>query len=193
MVIDIPTQLPPAYIDRDKVKQILSNLLINAAKYSPRGGEIALARYLLHPRIGRQRRAGGPDAGSEVPVADHLRLPRNDRPVVVHGGGPQISRMLDRAGVKSQFVDGLRVTDEATIAVVKKTLDEIYCVVPHGMLDTWSLKQSALKKKLALALLVKPCLDKAAFLHLGNVHERDVIKPLHIRSAGEMDVRRTAG
>src|SRR5215469_15810568 len=32
-------------------------------------------------------------------------------PVVVHGGGPQISAMLERAGVKSTFVDGLRVTD----------------------------------------------------------------------------------
>ncbi|RYG12967.1 MAG: acetylglutamate kinase, partial [Caulobacteraceae bacterium] len=31
-------------------------------------------------------------------------------PVVVHGGGPQISAMLDKAGVKSNFVDGLRVT-----------------------------------------------------------------------------------
>ena len=34
-------------------------------------------------------------------------------PVIVHGGGPQISRMLERAGVKSTFVDGLRVTDAA--------------------------------------------------------------------------------
>ena len=39
MVILIPNQLPPAFIDRNKVKQILFNLLINAAKYSPRGGE----------------------------------------------------------------------------------------------------------------------------------------------------------
>ena len=36
-------------------------------------------------------------------------------PVVVHGGGPQISAMLEKAGVKSSFVDGLRVTDPATI------------------------------------------------------------------------------
>lgn len=43
-------------------------------------------------------------------------------PVVVHGGGPQISRMLDRAGVKSQFVDGLRVTDAATMEVAEMVL-----------------------------------------------------------------------
>jgi acetylglutamate kinase len=43
-------------------------------------------------------------------------------PVVVHGGGPQISRMLERAGVKSTFVDGLRVTDEATMEVAEMVL-----------------------------------------------------------------------
>lgn len=43
-------------------------------------------------------------------------------PVVVHGGGPQISAMLERAGVKSQFVDGLRVTDEATMEVAEMVL-----------------------------------------------------------------------
>jgi acetylglutamate kinase len=43
-------------------------------------------------------------------------------PVVVHGGGPQISAMLDRAGVKSTFIDGLRVTDEATMEVAEMVL-----------------------------------------------------------------------
>jgi acetylglutamate kinase len=43
-------------------------------------------------------------------------------PVVVHGGGPQISRMLERAGVKSTFVDGLRVTDAATMEVAEMVL-----------------------------------------------------------------------
>jgi acetylglutamate kinase len=43
-------------------------------------------------------------------------------PVVVHGGGPQISRMLDKAGVKSQFVDGLRVTDVDTMEVAEMVL-----------------------------------------------------------------------
>ncbi|AYV45544.1 acetylglutamate kinase [Caulobacter flavus] len=43
-------------------------------------------------------------------------------PVVIHGGGPQISRMLDKAGVKSTFIDGLRVTDEATMEVAEMVL-----------------------------------------------------------------------
>lgn len=43
-------------------------------------------------------------------------------PVVVHGGGPQISAMLDRAGVKSTFIDGLRVTDQATMEVAEMVL-----------------------------------------------------------------------
>lgn len=43
-------------------------------------------------------------------------------PVVVHGGGPQISRMLDKSGVKSQFVDGLRVTDKATMEIAEMVL-----------------------------------------------------------------------
>jgi acetylglutamate kinase len=43
-------------------------------------------------------------------------------PVVVHGGGPQIAEMLDRLQIKSSFVDGLRVTDAATVEVVEMVL-----------------------------------------------------------------------
>ena len=43
-------------------------------------------------------------------------------PVVVHGGGPQIGKMLERLAIKSEFVDGLRVTDEATVEVVEMVL-----------------------------------------------------------------------
>jgi acetylglutamate kinase len=44
------------------------------------------------------------------------------RPVVVHGGGPQINAMLERLGVKSEFRDGRRVTDDATMQVVRMVL-----------------------------------------------------------------------
>jgi acetylglutamate kinase len=43
-------------------------------------------------------------------------------PIVVHGGGPQINQMLDRLQIKSHFVDGLRVTDAATMEVVEMVL-----------------------------------------------------------------------
>ncbi|MEN9635454.1 MAG: acetylglutamate kinase [Verrucomicrobiota bacterium] len=45
--------------------------------------------------------------------------------VVVHGGGKAITKAMESSGLKANFVNGLRVTDEATINVVKKTLDEI--------------------------------------------------------------------
>ncbi len=43
-------------------------------------------------------------------------------PVVVHGGGPQIGAMLGKLGIKSEFADGLRVTDKATVEVVEMVL-----------------------------------------------------------------------
>jgi acetylglutamate kinase len=43
-------------------------------------------------------------------------------PIVVHGGGPQIGHMLERLGIESRFVDGLRVTDRETMEVVEMVL-----------------------------------------------------------------------
>jgi acetylglutamate kinase len=43
-------------------------------------------------------------------------------PVVVHGGGPDITRYMERLGMEVRFVDGLRVSDEATVEVAKMVL-----------------------------------------------------------------------
>ncbi len=43
-------------------------------------------------------------------------------PIVVHGGGPQINRMLDKLAVKAEFREGLRVTDKETMEVVEMVL-----------------------------------------------------------------------
>lgn len=43
-------------------------------------------------------------------------------PIVVHGGGPQIGKMLERLAIKSEFIDGLRVTDKATVEIVEMVL-----------------------------------------------------------------------
>lgn len=43
-------------------------------------------------------------------------------PVIVHGGGPQIGRMLERVGIVSEFVDGLRVSDVETVEIAEMVL-----------------------------------------------------------------------
>jgi acetylglutamate kinase len=62
------------------------------------------------------------------------------RPVIVHGGGPHITRAMGQAGVEPQWVDGLRVTDAETIRVVQTTLageinpDIVRLLGSHGAL-----------------------------------------------------------
>jgi acetylglutamate kinase len=46
-------------------------------------------------------------------------------PVLVHGGGPNISERMRTEGVKTEFVDGMRVTDEKTLAIVEEELNEL--------------------------------------------------------------------
>ncbi len=55
--------------------------------------------------------------------ADLRELQENGvRPVIVHGGGPAINETLGKLGIESRFVNGLRVTDEATLDVVEMVL-----------------------------------------------------------------------
>tara|TARA_E500000075_G_C6991027_1_gene323082 strand:+ start:948 stop:1853 length:906 start_codon:yes stop_codon:yes gene_type:complete len=44
------------------------------------------------------------------------------RPIVVHGGGPQIGKLLERLGIETRFVGGMRVTNEETVDVVEMVL-----------------------------------------------------------------------
>src|SRR5574341_2283505 len=43
-------------------------------------------------------------------------------PLIVHGGGPQIDKMLDRLGIEAKFKQGVRVTDEKTMEIVEMVL-----------------------------------------------------------------------
>lgn len=48
------------------------------------------------------------------------------KPVVVHGGGPEISTLMDRLGIEPKFVDGMRVTDAETMSAVEMVLNKIH-------------------------------------------------------------------
>ncbi len=65
---------------------------------------------------------GDPDAARDFARDVVLLRAIGINPVVVHGGGPQIGEMLDKLGVATSFVDGLRVTDAATARVAEMVL-----------------------------------------------------------------------
>jgi acetylglutamate kinase len=98
--------------------------------------------------------------------------------VVVHGGGPQIKVMLDKLGMESKFVDGLRVTDAETLDVVRMVLvgkvnrDIVGSINAHGPIAVGVSGEDA-------ALLQVTAADPALGF-VGDVHEvsTDVIDRL---------------
>lgn len=57
------------------------------------------------------------------------------RPVLVHGGGPNISDRMRTSGKKTEFVDGMRVTDEATLALVSEELQKLNDLIVSDIRD----------------------------------------------------------
>ncbi len=67
--------------------------------------------------------AMGDEALAESFASDAVLLKQvGINPIIVHGGGPQIGRMLERLRIKSSFIDGLRVTDHASVEIVEMVL-----------------------------------------------------------------------
>lgn len=55
------------------------------------------------------------------------------KPILIHGGGPAITENMKKAGIKSEFRNGLRVTDSKTIEVVSSTLADINKSIAHDL------------------------------------------------------------
>jgi acetylglutamate kinase len=92
--------------------RILSEALPHMQRYDE---EIVVVKYGGHA-MGDESRARS--FARDIVLLEQTAI----NPVVVHGGGPQIEAMLKRAGVKSQFAAGLRITDEATLEIVEMVL-----------------------------------------------------------------------
>jgi acetylglutamate kinase len=90
--------------------------LIEALPYFQRyGGRSFVVKYGGHAM-------GHPEAARDFAQDIVLLKAVGIDPVVVHGGGPQIGAMLTKLGIETRFVDGLRVTDEATRDVAEMVL-----------------------------------------------------------------------
>jgi len=89
---------------------VLAEALPYLRRYS---GQTILVKY-----GGHAMGAAGDTFASDIAFLKQVGI----HPIVVHGGGPQINQMLQRLGIKSSFVNGLRVTDQATLEVVEMVL-----------------------------------------------------------------------
>jgi acetylglutamate kinase len=99
-------------IDPQTQARILSEALPHMQRYDE---EIVVVKYGGHA-MGQEQTAR--DFASDIVLLEQTAI----NPVVVHGGGPQIAAMLKKLGIKSEFVDGLRVTDRTTVEIVEMVL-----------------------------------------------------------------------
>ena len=115
-------------------------------------------------------------------------------PVVVHGGGPQIDQTLEKMGVSSRYVRGMRVTDPETIDVIEMVLvgkvnKEIVGLINHhgGMAVGLSGKDGGLilARKMSVTVASNDKEESSEIIDIGMVGEIIRINPLLINSLDE--------
>jgi acetylglutamate kinase len=114
-----------------------ATVLVEALPYIKRfWGKVVVVKY------GGNVLSGADEATALRLFAEDVVLMRSVgmRPVIVHGGGPQIAEMLSRLSITSEFRNGLRVTDAATLEVARMVLvgkvnrDIVAAINTHGAL-----------------------------------------------------------
>ncbi len=94
----------------------VADILVECLPYIRRfAGMTLVIKYGGHAMVDEQLKA---DFARDVTLLKFVGL----HPVVVHGGGPQINTVLERMGIRSRFVKGLRLTDAPTMDVVEMVL-----------------------------------------------------------------------
>ena len=98
------------------MKPNVADILIEALPYIRRfSGMTIVIKYGGHAMVDDQLKA---DFARDITLLKFIGI----NPVIVHGGGPQINRVLDQMGIRSRFVQGMRLTDEPTMDVVEMVL-----------------------------------------------------------------------
>jgi len=114
-------------------------------------------------------------------------------PVVVHGGGPQISQLLERIGKKSEFVDGMRVTDRETMDVVEMVLGGLVNKEIVNLINSQGGRAVGLSGKDGSMIRARrmtfarhsPEAQAPEIIDLGHVGEVDQVDPQVVRTLDE--------
>ncbi len=94
----------------------VADILIEALPYIKRfSGKTIVVKYGGHAMVDEDLKK---DFANDITLLKYIGV----NPVVVHGGGPQINKVLDSMGITSKFVRGMRYTDDETMDVVEMVL-----------------------------------------------------------------------
>ena len=111
-------------------------------------------------------------------------------PVIVHGGGPQIGKLLEQIGKKSQFIEGMRVTDNETMDVVEMVLGGLVNKQIVSLINSHGGRAVGLTGKdggLINARKLKLASANAQSQDLGQVGEVDTIDPAVVKMLDDDD------
>ncbi len=111
-------------------------------------------------------------------------------PVIVHGGGPQIGKLLEQIGKKSQFIEGMRVTDHETMDVVEMVLGGLVNKQIVSLINSHGGRAVGLTGKdggLINARKMKLTSASAQSQDLGQVGEVDTIDPAVVKMLDDDD------
>lgn len=112
------------------------------------------------------------------------------RPVVVHGAGPQIAAMLERLAIRGTFIQGMRVTDSATLAVVEMVLGGQVNQEVVSLLNRQGVQAVGLTGKDAAFIQAEPLILASGedLGHVGQVRHIDTTLITHLLDAGRVPV-----
>ena len=98
-------------------------------------------------------------------------------PIVIHGGGKRINNKLDELNIKSDFINGLRVTDKNTINIVEDVLIEFNKEIVNALKDQ-SCETKGITSKEYNIIAVKPESDKLGFVGTPTQIKTNVLKEI---------------
>ena len=155
-----------------------------AAAQASLGHEVTIVSY-CDEEVGRR----AAQAALTIPGFDKVRtllLPMPDLRETLFGGAAAKAMQVLVPPADFVHLHGIWETNLLRASMLCRRYNVPYCVRCCGMLDVWSMRQSAWKKKIAMRLGFRQMLDGAAFIHALNTDEIELMQPLGLKPPSMM-------